>query len=319
MKMTFHNCFLVFIAAVVGALLSQRADAAERYKRVKPDTSEIDTSGIFFKDVFREALRGERPPDLGSPAPADPRPPSGGDPTPMAGGEEGGGWSKVVSAQTIEDEVKRINLEVSKEVTTPTAFNGRGHRRCREYFSLLGMLFAIANEYSGDVRWKEDAATARDLFARAARNCKAASRASYNEAKLRKQDLADMVAGSRLQAEAEAKQKIDWSLICERSQLMRRIDDALSRLRKLTSSQDEFKSGADDVRHEGQMLAAMAKVLTEEGMPDGDDDDYAAFCDTMQGGAQSIVDAAKLGNFEAASSAMGDVTRACDDCHDIYR
>lgn len=311
----------LLILAIVANL---HAAPKRTYKRVKPDTSKVN-SDPFFKDVFGEGLAGDRPANLGSTAgTGSPTPPNGGTPDPMpnggSGSESGSGiWKPLVSAQTIEDEIKRTKLELDKDVTTPTAFNGLGHKKCRKHFSLLGMLFAIAHDYDGDVRWKDDAASARDLFGRAGRNCKAATPASYNESKLRLQDLTDMVNGSRLQAAGDPVAEVDWSLICERSQLMKRIEKCTSKLREYTSNAGAFKSNKDEVKHEAEMLAAISEAMQQDGMPDGDDGDYQAFCDTMKDAAKQIVDATKLDNAEAAGTALGEITRACDDCHEIYR
>ena len=324
MTSTLRRALLLFTLAVFAIGFANHWPSAPKrdYKRVKPDTSKVDDSP-FFKDVFREGLVGQRPANLGSSIPTPiPNPPTGGgtNPPPSGGGETGPGlWGPIVSAQTIEDEVKRTKLELDKDVTTPTAFNGLGHKKCRKHFSLLGMLFAITHEYSGDIRWKEQAATARDLFGRAGRNCKAATPASYNESKLRLLDLGDMLNGSRIEAATDPVAEVDWSLICERSQLMKRIEKSLSKLREYTSSDSSFKSNKDEVKHEAEMLAAISVAMQQDGMPDGDDSDYAEFCNAMKDAAREIVDATKLGNVEPASSAVGNISRSCDDCHEIYR
>jgi hypothetical protein len=237
-------------------------------------------------------------------------------PMPTAGGS---GWAAVISAQTIEDEIKKIKLAIDADVTTPTDFNGLGHKKCRKNFSLLGMLFAIAGEYDGDVRWKADAPKARDLFSRAGRNCKAATPASYNESKARKQDLADLVGGSPLASGQEAAAKADWSNACERSELMKRIEAANKRLRELAANAGAFSAGADEARHEAEMMAAMAAVMKKEGMPEADDSEYTGHCDIVLKSARELIDAAKQKSFEATAKPLGDINKACDACHEVYR
>ena len=324
MTSTFRCSLLLFTLAVVSIGIANHLQSAPKrtYKRIKPDTSKVDSSP-FFKDVFREGLVGSRPANLGSSGTAaTPNPPVGGNPDPMpsGGGESGDGkWGAIVSAQTIEDEIKRTKLELDKDITTPTAFNGLGHKRCRKHFSILGMLFAITHEYNGDVRWKDDAATARDLFGKAGRGCKVATPASYNESKRRREDLQAMVNGSSIEAPTDPAAEVDWSLICERSQLMKRIEKSLAKLREYTSSDGSFKSSKDEAKHEAEMLAAISVAMQQNGMPDGDDSDYAEFCNAMKDAAREIIDATKLGNVEPASSAVGNISQACDDCHEIYR
>ena len=104
------------------------------------------------------------------------------------------GWSAIVSSTAIEDEIKALKLIVDADVTTPSAY-ASGHKAGRRDFSMLAMLFAIAGEYDGEVRWKKDAPAARDLFARTAANSKVGTQQAYNEAKLRKQELQDLVGG----------------------------------------------------------------------------------------------------------------------------
>ena len=56
-------------------------------------------------------------------------------------------WSRVISAATLEDEIKLLKLNVDKTVTTPSSFAGRGHKPARLDFSLLAMLFAIVDQF----------------------------------------------------------------------------------------------------------------------------------------------------------------------------
>lgn len=317
-------------AAWLLLVLVVQVESAPRktYKRARPDTSKVTTGGVFFNDIFSEGLVGERPANLGSGASGvagnsgnttnGGGENSGGTGSPAAGA--GGDWGSLITATTLEDEIKRIKLELDKDVTTPTEFNGLGHKKCRKNFSLLGMLFAITSEYGDGVRWKDDAPLARDLFARAGRNCKVATTASYNESKQRKEDLASMVQGSRLESGGPAPAaETDWSLACERSELMKRIETANQKLKEFSSNPGTFASGAAEARHEAEMLAAIAGAMLKPGMPDAGDEDYEGFCKTIKNSALEIVEAVKLKNADSASKALGNISKACDDCHEIYR
>lgn len=321
---------MVFAVASLALAVVARVESAPKktYKRVKPDTSKVNTGGIFFGDIFGEGLVGDRPATLGSGAGnvAGTGGNTGGNtsspggetsPMPSAGGS---GWSGIVSATTLEDEIKRIKLELDKDVTTPTEFNGLGHKKCRKNFTLLGLMFAVTSEYDGSVRWKDDAPLARDLFSRAGRNCKVATAASYNEAKLRKDDLGTMVQGSKLESSGPAPAaETDWSLACERSELMKRIESANKKLKELSANEGSFTGGATEAKHEAEMLAAIAEAMMKDGMPDAGDGDYEGFCKTIKDSAISIVEAVKLKSADGASKALGNISKACDDCHETYR
>ena len=322
------RCVCVLAVASILLTLAARVESAPKktYKRVKPDTSKVNTGGIFFNDIFREGLVGDRPASLGSGAGnvASGGGNTGGNvggsdplPMPVAGGN---GWAALISATTLEDEIKRIKLELDKDVTTPTEFNGLGHKKCRKNFSVLGLMFAVTSEYDGNVRWKDDAPLARDLFSRAGRNCKVATPASYNESKQRKEDLAAMVGGSKLESNGPAPAaETDWSQACERSELMKRIEAANKKLKELSSNAGAFTGGAAEAKHEAEMLAAISTAMMKDGMPDAGDEDYEAFCKTIKNSAVEIIESIKLKSADGASKALGNISKACDDCHETYR
>ena len=116
-------------------------------------------------------------------------PTEAGNPPPAASAD---GWSKLIDAETIETEIKRLSQELAKTVTAPAQFKGGGYKDCRRQFSVLAALFAVAAEYDGEVRWKDAAPRLRDVFAKAGHNCKVGTDQTFQEAVQRKQDLADL-------------------------------------------------------------------------------------------------------------------------------
>jgi hypothetical protein len=262
---------------------------------------------------------GERPANPNVQVASSPMPaagaPSGGDAS--AGGSYA--WSKVISAQTIEDEVKAIKLATDKNITTPQDFAGRGYKEVRRDFSILAMLFAIVNEYDGDVRFKKDAAAARDIFARTASNAKAGNNNVYNEAKKRKDELLDLINGAALNEKAEAEEN-DWTKIADRGPLMQRLEAAQEKkLAKWTANGDAFAEEIEGVLREAEIIAAIATALTREGMEDGDDESYAGFANLMKRSALDVVAAVKSNNADQARAASGEIAKACSDCHDNFR
>jgi cytochrome c556 len=307
---------LLVLITVVCCLSLAIGQEKLRAKRARlPQFSPADND-VFFPDVFSR-LVGERP-DNPTAVTARPLAPVGG--TSTTANEGGSGWSRIISSTTLEDEIKSIKLTVDKSVTTPSDFAGRGHEVVRREFAVLAMLFAIISEYDGDVRWKDTGPVAKQLFARAASNAKAGGNTNvYNEAKLRKQDLADLIQGSRLAA-TPAPDEGDWSEVVVRASLMQRLETASQeRLTKWTSGNDAFSDNAESILHEAELTAAIADVLTREGMEDSDDEDYTGFADRMKQAAIEIAAAVKLDNQTQAREAAGDVSKACDACHESYR
>jgi cytochrome c556 len=231
----------------------------------------------------------------------------------------GSGWSKWIAASTIEDEVKAIKVAVDKQLTTPTQFRGQDYKQCRRDFTVLAVLFAIVEQYDGEVRWKQQAPALREVFARAAANCKTGSDQAYNEAKQRKLDLEEVIGGGALNLPA-GKPREGWDSVCDRSPLMQRLEISFEqKLRAMTSSENALKSDAEAVYHEAQLVAAFAQILRQSGMEDADDDAYAAHCDAMRGAAGQLAEAARAASYPQASSAVGQIGAACTACHADYR
>ena len=174
-------------------------------------------------------------------------------------------------------------------------------------------------EYDGEVRWKPLAPTARDLFARTSSNAKVGTQQVYNEAKLRKTDLEDLLNGS-LAASNTAEAKAAWGTVCDRSPLMQRLEMGLEpRLQQWTANKAEFTAKKAEILKEAELFVVMGHVLMQEGLDDADDAEYKGFCDMLKKAALEVVDAVKLGNDEGARQGVGKISKSCADCHDKYR
>jgi hypothetical protein len=305
---------------VAGLLVSQgayvlAAERADKPKRARPPKWSDDVLDVFFEDA-RETLEGERPDYAAKSAnTANQSPPStqgSAEPSAFA-------WSKLIDAETLETEIKRLAQAVAQDVTSPTEFKGGAYQACRRHFSVLATLFAIAAEYDGEIRWQDAAPGLRDLFARAGYNCKVGTDQTYQEAQQRKQDLADLVSGSRPRA-VNAERAADWSQVTDRPPLMQRLNIAHEeRLTKWLANEREFGRRLDEVRHEAQLIAAVADVIGREGFDYWDDEQYAEYAQSLRQAATDVAAAAELDNFQNAREAASRMTKACADCHDGYR
>jgi len=230
-----------------------------------------------------------------------------------------GKWAELISAPTIEDEVKAIKLAVDKGVDKPSQFSGGGYQNARYQFSVAAAMFGIIAEFDGDVRWKPQSQGIRDVFARTAGNCKVGSTQAYNEAKLRKADLQDLLGGATVDAKTNA-EEFNWSRIVDRAPLMQRLEVALDeRLSPMTSNAGEFKSNQETILHEAEIVAAISHIITRPQMEDSDDEDYAGYANKMKTGALDLLDAVKLNDADRAASAVGVMTQSCTECHELYR
>ena len=303
---------------LIGSLTWSLAGADERRAR-PPEFDGSDAGGVFFEQLS-DALRGQRPPlsAIRQSSQAQQAAASAASPASESAGEASSGWAKLISATSLEDEVKRLRLHFDSVVTTPAEFNSGGYQDARLDLSVLATLFAVINEYSGDVRWKEDAAVARDLIARTAFNSKAGSTQVYNEAKLRKADLRDLVNGTGL-ADRNASPDNDWTMIVDRSPLMQYAESVLNRLEDQTRDAETVRANTDAIRRDAELIAVLGHVLSREGMDDADDEDYAALSRAMTQAGLTLGEALERGDAEAVRLGVSAVSQSCAACHEQYR
>ena len=287
--------------------------ATQKYAR--PPKWPKDVIDTFFPDATAK-LVGKRP-DFGKPTAA-----ADAGQTPNGGSNiaADGNWSKLIDAETVETEIKRLAQDVNKIVTAPAQFKGGGYKDCRRQFSVLAALFAITAEYDGDIRWKDAAPQLRNEFARAGRNCKVGTDQTFQEAKLRKQDLTDLVGGTLPKSSTNAEVKADWSQVADRPPLMQRLDIAQqNRLTKWLASKQEFTTHRDNVKLEAQLVAAIADIITRPGFEYADDDTYLGYARTLKHSETELAAAADTGNYDQARQALGNASKSCASCHEGYR
>jgi hypothetical protein len=307
-----RRLFMV-IACVVWWAAMALCLRAEPPKYARPPKFSPEVQKVFSDDPRKE-LQGERPDyerlQSGAAASAT-----------AAGGPAGAGfaWSKLIASDTLESEIKRLSSQLDKDITTPTAFKAGGNKLCRRDFSLLAALFAVAGQYDGDARWKEFAPGLRDQFAKAGYNSKAASDGSYNEARERKQQLAELIRGDRPQT-PQGEASATWAHVSDRPPLMQRLNIAQQeRLTKWTADATAFKKNQSDVRHEAQLVATIAEIITREGFDYTDDAQYIGFAHDLRQAASDADAAAAKGEYDAARQAVNRAGKACTACHEAFR
>lgn len=311
----FLSVCLTILLAFLGFSIISRADEK---RAAAPEFSAADTEGVFF-DSASDAIRGERP--ALSQLRAQEKRRQGGSTPKIEGsgsGDSGGEWDAIVTATSIEDEIKRLKLHYDSAVTQPGPFKSGGYQNARLDLMVMSSLFAVITEYNGDVRWKKDAAAARDLMGRTAFNCNAGTTQVFNEARARKEDLLDLMSGSGLRGRKAAEEN-DWASIADRSPMMEYAEQLREQLREATNDSAALKAEPGEARRPAELLAVLGKILTKEGMDESDDEDYVGFSNQMTEAANAVIRGLESEDYDAVGAAVGAVTQSCDACHEAYR
>jgi len=310
------------LAAVVALTAAEACSPAlaaggdRPHRRATPPAARWDkaTSSTFLDDAF-SVLEGPRPsfekavePVAEAARAAMPADAGGGVP-----------WSRLVSEGTLTDEIKDMRAAVAGVAANASDFKGGGYDRARDAFSSIALAFGVIAAYDQDVRWKRDAATARDLFARAGFNCKVGTDQSFTETKARMDDLEAMLEGSSPQARAERAEDFAWSQVAGRSALMARLETAEAAIAAGIASRGDFERDLARIFHDTEIMAVIGEVIQQPDFEYHDDDSYRGYAAAMRDAALELREACGKKDYEAARNAAADLRTSCDDCHGDYR
>ena len=283
-----------------------------------PKWDDAQEAGIFFPDA-RQALVGPRPTKSAVAGGS-----SSGSAETSAAGSGGSAaaafaWSHLISADTIETEVKSIVRQLGETLKNPSKFTGGGYQDARRQFSVLAVMFGIIAGYDSDVRWQQGAAVIGPLVSRAGFNCKVGTDLSYREARQRQEDLDKLLRGDPLQGSRE-NERVNWDKVSGRPPLMQRLDRAQRQgLVLWTADSAQFQKNSAQFQHEAELIAVLAEVIGRDGFEYADDDTYLEYAHTMRDAAAEAADAARHKNFDQARKAVGAIEKTCNSCHEGFR
>jgi hypothetical protein len=321
------------VAALIVAGNGLVVHAAERRAR-PPQFPERQYADVFFKDPLAE-LSGPRPSfgqgamvadrarpgvdraaDEAESSPTNDLPAVRSDPESTAG--EGSGWKNVVSAETLEDEIKRLKLAFDGLITTPTSFRDGGYTDARQVLTGLAAWMGVIAQYDGEVRWKASAAAARDILAKTADNCKVASEQSFSSAKQRKADLQELLSGSA-SLPPPVESEVAWPEVADHGVLMAYLEELFTERLKPSSSGSLNPDERAAVIRDAELIAAVSRILQQPGMVHADETEYAALALSMERAGIETREAMRAEDLPRVREAVGRIGKSCTNCHAEYQ
>lgn len=317
-RITLAVALAVAILSSAPAAWSQvRFKRATPRERAKPIAVwDKATASAFFADAFA-TLEGERPDFAANKTDAAEASTDGANAAPAAGGFK---WSSLVSADTLVDEIKQMKAVAAKAVASASDFKGGGYDDARQAFTSIALCFGVIDGYDGDVRFKRDAAAARDLFARVGSNCKVGTQQTFNQAKARVADLDLLLQGSNLDAPPDVgAEGASWSTVAPRPALMSRLETAEGLANAAVASKEDFDKQVAQLLHEVEMAAVIGEAIQRPDHEYHDDKTYRGYAAEMCNAAVKARAAAQRSDYDAARAAVGELKKSCDTCHGDYR
>lgn len=269
----------------------------------------------FFKDA-RLQLKGT-PPVFGPPIPGGSGPSGSGGPTDKPEeGSDGNQWSALITADSLEAEIKAQPSEIEKAMKAPNP-----HKDARMVVTYLAALYNVIFKYDKpDVRWKADSHALRDSFAKGGNNLKAWTDAQKKQVAKLNDDLKALIGGEKPALSTAYDAAAGWSEMVDRTPIMHRFELGQDgRLKGWTKDADAVKKNKDAIIREAEVIAMLARVIQDKTYDSADDAEYAKEAKALEVAALAAVAAAKADNGDACGKAVSAMQKACDTCHGSFR
>ena len=292
-------CTLCFYIPLQAETLPQR--------RARPPQWSDKQIGVFFEDA-REHLVGERPAAEGAENKGQGAEQSEDQDTRVR-------WSKVIAAETLTAEVKRISNRLNLSLRRIGPFKSGGNQEVQREFAILTTVFDVMAQHDRNSRLKDSAPLLRDLCYRAMNACDEPTKAAYDLSKQTHATLQDALNGMSQPAE-----ELEPAELVLQTLLMQRMEQAVEEtLKPSLSSEGTFRKATNDIRREAQVLAMLAQVIQHPDSDYGDDDDFLGMAKDLQRASREMADGVEAKDYNATRAAFGHTTQSCSACHEGYR
>lgn len=269
------------------------------------------------------ATEPEMTPDAaaGSEAPAttlsDPSKPSAETAAPPAAGGEDS-WAALITAATIDEEVKSIRNFLNENVHSVGTFNS-SMLMIPPKAAALGAIAGIVMEHPESVPWKDDAKYVRDLAKKM--NSSALQRGAKDQKRIEElYDAVDATLSRSKPAGLEEPPESDsFAEVAEMRLLMMRMEEAEKRLKTEAGTEGAMGEKKSMVAHEASMMAVMAKIVALPAYGYGDDAKFTGYAKEVLKASQDIKTAAESGDFAGYESALTRVSTTCSNCHSDFK
>lgn len=230
----------------------------------------------------------------------------------------GGDWAGIISLDDLQEETKRIRLELQDHLSAIGKYNAHYKDDIVANGSVLSALAGIALEHPEKVSWKDHAAHVRDIAADMAKKSKGLGQKPFDETKKEFEKIDGLLSGNPPPDIGEATAGIPFSEVVSRRGLMKRLQISTDSLRANFQTEAALMKDSEEAAHTASVVAAVAKVIGTEGYPNADEEDYQKFVKGLMEVNVALAKAARDKDFAAFSEANGKIGKFCGDCHAAY-
>lgn len=225
-------------------------------------------------------------------------------------------WSKLISAELLQDEIKQVRNRLTTNLRTLGNYN-RNIDSIASDGIVLSTLAMIVQAHSGDINWKEKAPNIRNLSYDIYMNAEGTGRSSFDATEKPFVKVMTLMDGGPAPKE-EVEAVVPFSDIADRSSMMQRIEKAANWLQKDVVSESDMVDKQSDIRREAAVLATLGTIVSLPEYDSAQEEDYKKFIKQLIDNSVAASEATQTDNFEAYQTAISAVHSACGACHQKY-
>ena len=230
---------------------------------------------------------------------------------PAGGGTD---WEKIVPAEVLEGEVKRIRNRLKQYMQGVANFRQNIFQLPADA-ATLAVLAQIATNHPGDISWKDNAKYIRDLAYAMVEGDLKPDKGTFDAVSEPYENLVDILNGNIPPGLEDNGTDVAFPEIADFGYLMKRLDRGEKWAKTNCGSEDGFMDEEELARAEGHIIAALAKVIESEDYGYADED-FNAHADTMFEGGLKMATGSGFEDFDVG---MNMVSKKCAECHTEYR
>ncbi len=231
-------------------------------------------------------------------------------------------WSTLISAESINDEVRFLRNEMQSRLTNMGAYK-RSTLEIPVFGSSIAFFAEIAARHDGEISWKENAKYIRVLGTRISEVSSSAqgqTRNSYDEvnnAFLTINEILNNNTPAELpEVEDEAP---DFADFADMTYLMKRVERGQQWMQTNTGSESGFNDKAATAIRETAVLAAMSEAFKAEGYGYNEDEEFTGYLDILRDAGTGMKKAVEEKDFSKYDELRSQAGQQCTQCHSVYK
>jgi len=284
---------------------------------------------VFFDrplEVAADSRTGGAAPAIAAAAPGD-APAAAADTTPETATEEKPAsaevsWSKLISAELLNEEVRALRNEMQSRLTNMGAYR-RSVLELPVFGSAIAFFAEIGSRHDGDIPWKDHANHIRVLGAKIAEvtsGSTAQNRNSYDEVNNAYLTINEILNNNTPAELPEIEEDTpSFAAFAEMFYLMKRMERGQQWMQTNAGSESGFNDKAAILAREIAAMIVLTQAYYEEDYGYSDDEEFRGYLNILRDSGLGMQKALEEKDFAKYDELRSTANQQCTQCHSVFK